>query len=145
MGIVTEQYYRPVNECDWRHPWPPVKKALDASSSPHSFHHYHKSDNTPLSTTIGVQAERLAPGYTAPESQEQSSFMYHVFEGKGHTLVESPTGEKFKFDWESRDTFAVPSWSKIQHVNESATEPAYLIAVHDRPFLDLLGLVRPGN
>lgn len=89
-----------------------------------------------------MQAERLAVGASA-ESQDSSSFIYHCVEGKGRTTIETPGQEKVTFEWVSRDTFAVPAWSKIQHVNDSEGEPAYLVAVNDAPFLDLLGLRHP--
>jgi gentisate 1,2-dioxygenase len=87
-----------------------------------------------------MQAERISPGKSSSVSQDSSSFIYHCYEGKGRTVIETPAGECQTFSWESRDTFAVPTWSKIQHFNDSDDEEAYLVAVNDGPFLDLLGL-----
>ena len=134
---------RLTDPCEWRFPWAPVQKELDAQGSKHSVYHYKKKDGKPLSTTLGMQAERVAPGSESPSSQDSSSFIYHCVEGKGRTIIEAPGQEKAVFEWASRDTFAIPAWSKIQHINDSATEPAYLVACNDGPFLDLLELRHP--
>lgn len=134
--------FRPCDPCEWRHPWGPVEKALNASDASHTTYAYTNADGKPLSTTLTVQAERLSPGAVA-ESQDSCSYIYHCYEGTGRTEIETPSGEKSVFKWTRKDTFAIPAWSKIKHVNESTEENAYLVACHDGPFLDLLGLRRP--
>ncbi|KEY66392.1 hypothetical protein S7711_05826 [Stachybotrys chartarum IBT 7711] len=129
--------------CEWRHPWAPVQTKLDAQKGNHAIHHYKNKDGMPLSTTLGVQAERIAAAASSSQSQDSSSFIYHCVEGRGRTVVEPPSGEKMTFSWTSKDTFAIPAWSKVQHFNDSTSEPAYLVAVNDGPFLDLLGLRHP--
>lgn len=133
---------RPCDPCEWRHPWAPVQAQLEAQDSKHATYHYKKKNGSPLSTTLGMQAERLAPGASA-SYQDSSSFIYHCVEGKGRTAIEAPGQKQVTFEWGSRDTFAVPAWSKIEHFNDSESEPAYLVAVNDGPFLDLLGLRHP--
>lgn len=132
---------RACDPCEWRYPWAPVGEALDAASGKHATYQYTLSNGKPLSSILGVQAERLDPGAVV-ESQESVSYIYHCYEGKGRTEVEAPSGEKFVFNWEARDTFAIPTWSKIKHVNESKTERAYLVACHDGPLLECLGIQR---
>ena len=119
--------------------WEPI---LHADELPHAIYHYKNAAGGPLSTTLTLQAERINPGHATEESQDQCSYMYHCYEGEGQTIVTPPNGEKVVFNWTSRDTFAVPAWSKIQHINKSG-DPAYLVAVSDRPLLDLLQLRRP--
>ncbi|SPO06313.1 related to gentisate 1,2-dioxygenase oxidoreductase [Cephalotrichum gorgonifer] len=130
------------NDSEWRIPWSRVEATLSSDTAPHAIYHYKNGSGGPLSTTLAVQAERIDAGHTTEESQEQCSFMYHCYTGDGQTIVTPANGEKVVFKWTSRDTFAVPAWSKIQHVNESGT-PAYLVAVSDRSLLDLLQLQRP--
>ncbi|EXK81525.1 gentisate 1,2-dioxygenase [Fusarium oxysporum f. sp. raphani 54005] len=127
--------------CEFRFPWAPVEKELNSDKSDYSIYHYKLSSGKPLSTFLGVQAERLGPGATV-ESQGSQSYLYHCYEGKGRTELVTPTGETMTFKWEARDTFAVPSWCKIKHINESTTEQAYLVACHDGPFLECLGIQR---
>jgi gentisate 1,2-dioxygenase len=67
--------------------------------------------------------------------------MYHCYSGKGKTIITPPQGEQVTVEWVAKDTFAVPSWSKIQHINEGG-EVAHLFAVNDRPWLKNLGLLR---
>jgi gentisate 1,2-dioxygenase len=130
--------------CEWRHPWENTQKALDAMQAPHAIYHYKTVGGKPLSTTLGVQAERVNAGVTTETKQDSSSFIYHCYQGRGYSLVESPQGAKEKFHWEMGDTFAVPAWSRVQHGN-CDVEAAYLVAVHDGPFLDGLGLRRLVN
>jgi gentisate 1,2-dioxygenase len=135
-------YCRACDPCEWRHPWAPVEEALNASDELWAIHDYKQPNGKPLSNILGVRAERLHPGVVAA-SQDSCSFIYHCYEGRGRTEVETPSGQKTTFQWTSRDTFAIPAWSKVKHVNESDTEKAYLVACHDGPFLDCLGLRRP--
>jgi gentisate 1,2-dioxygenase len=121
-----------------------VQAALDGANLPHATHHYQTPDGKPLSTTIGMQAERLGAGVTTESSRHPSSFLYHCHGGSGRTIIDPPNGERVVVEWTCRDTFAVPAWSRVQHVNASGDEPAYLVAVNDRPFLELLGLTKPG-
>lgn len=125
---------------DWRHPWHKTQEALDNTAEPHTVFHYKDSRGRPLSTTIGVQAERVSPLASSEPSRDVSSFLYHCYGGQGHTVVIPPSGGKMVFHWRGRDTFAVPAWSSVQHFNESRTEPAYLVGFHDGPFIDNLGL-----
>ncbi|XWW94037.1 hypothetical protein V2A60_001979 [Cordyceps javanica] len=125
---------------DWRHPWQKTQTVLDETKEPHAIFHYRNSRGFPLSTTIGVQAERVGPSSSSKPSQDVSSFLYHCYSGKGHSVITPPNGEQKSIYWHGRDTFAVPAWSKVQHFNESSTEPAYLVGFHDGPFLDNLGL-----
>ncbi|KAH6987111.1 RmlC-like cupin domain-containing protein [Ilyonectria destructans] len=142
-GYASPRYpSTPTDPCEWRHPWGPVETALNATKDKYAIYHYRGKDGKPLSNILGVQAERLDPGTTV-ESQEPSSYIYHCYQGKGRTEVQTPSGQIVVFNWISRDTFAVPAWSKIKHFNESDSEKAYLVACHDGPFLDCLGLRRP--
>lgn len=127
---------------DWLHPWAKAQSALDANPSSHAVYHYTVGSGKPLSTTLGVQAERIQGATETAVQQDSSSYLYHCYEGKGRTAITPPNGPLETIEWETRDTFAIPAWSKVQHFNESS-EPAYLVAVHDGPFLDTLGLRRP--
>lgn len=134
--------YRLCNDSEWNIPWSRVEPVLDAVKAPHAVYHYKNAAGGPLSTTLTVQAERIDAGHTTDESQEQCSFMYHCYAGSGKTVVTPPNGKTVVFNWTSRDTFCVPGWSKVQHHNVSG-DKAYLVAVSDRPLLDLLQLWRP--
>lgn len=139
---LTKTHPRSTEDCEWRFPWADVQKQLDEDHKPHSVYHYKRIDGRSLSTTLTMQAERISGKASTGVSQDSSSFIYHIVEGSGKTYLETATGEQRSFSWSSKDTFAIPAWTKIQHVNESLT-PAYLVAANDGPFLDLLELRRP--
>lgn len=134
--------YSLCNDSEWNIPWSKVEPVLNEDESPHAIYHYKNAAGGPLSTTLAVHAERIVGGHTTEESQEQCSFMYHCYSGDGQTVVNPPNGKVEIFTWTSRDTFVVPAWSKVQHHNMSE-EKAYLVAISDRPLLDLLHLQRP--
>ena len=142
LAVPSTNHGRPCEDSEWRIPWSKVEPVLNEGTSPHTVYHYRNAAGEPLSTTLTIQAERIDAGHTTEVSQEQCSFMYHCYAGDGQTIVTPPNGEATVFSWTSRDTFAVPAWSKIQHVNNSGSR-AYLVAVSDRPLLDLLRLRRP--
>ncbi|KAK1995021.1 gentisate 1,2-dioxygenase [Colletotrichum falcatum] len=143
----AEQYHEsrypsvPTDSCEWRHPWDKVEAALKEREGPHAVYHY-ENDGKPLSPILGAQAERIDGNHTTGEVREQASFLYHCYEGRGRTVVEPPAGPRVVFEWAARDTFAVPAWSRIRHVNEDSA-PAYLVAVSDRPLLSSIGLIKP--
>ena len=101
--------------------------------------YHYSSEGAPLSTTLGAQAEMIEAGHQTTESQESISLMYHIYEGVGQTTIISPGGKSEVIEWEANDTFCVPAWSKLIHLNKNDKEPAYLFAVNDRPLLDNLG------
>ena len=65
-----------------------------------------------------------------------SSAIYHVFRGKGFTVID---GEGY--EWETGDSFTVPPWRRHSHGN-SGREPAMLFGMNDRPVLDAFGFYR---
>ncbi|CAI4214109.1 unnamed protein product [Parascedosporium putredinis] len=128
--------------CEWSHPWEHVEASLLAQEGPHTIHHYTTKGDQPLSTTLGVQAERIEAGHITQESRDVASFLVHCYTGDGLTIVEPPNGPKKVIEWTTRDTFVIPAYSKVTHVNKG-TEPAYLVLVHDKPLLKNLGLNKP--
>ncbi|KAI1385474.1 gentisate 1,2-dioxygenase [Hypoxylon trugodes] len=128
-------------ECEWRHPWKQVEASLLAQKGPYVIHHYTSKDQ-PLSTTVGAQAELIDGKHSTEWIEESCSFIYHCFEGEGHTEIETSSGAKEIIYWESRDTFVVPAGSKLKHVNV-ADRTAFLVAFTDRPLLQNLGLMKP--
>lgn len=123
-------------------PWAPVEKALNDTKSQYALYHYAFEDGRPLSQTLSAQAERIEAGTTSPSSQETVSFVYHVVEGEGYSIISSPGTEKpSKVTWTAKDTFAVPAWSQITHTS-SPDANSFLFAINDRPMVNSLGLAR---
>ncbi|GJN75029.1 hypothetical protein PLICBS_009125 [Purpureocillium lilacinum] len=136
---------KPVEVSVWRHSWSETQGALDVQPGDHAVYHYRNYAGKPLAGTLGAQAERISPNTTTTATQDIRSFIYHCYAGQGYSMVETVSGETIRLGWTSRDTFAVPAWSKVVHVNDSETEQAYLVGMHDGPFLDALALKRPST
>lgn len=130
------------SDSPWRFAWKDTLAALEAQTGPHRLFHYKHKDGTPLSTTLGGQAEMIAAGAQTEVSQEIYSFIYHCYEGAGETTITTTDGKETVVEWESKDTFCVPAWSKVKHVNRSKDSPSYLFAINDRPLLDNLHFSR---
>jgi gentisate 1,2-dioxygenase len=133
-----------VDNCASQFPWEPVEKALREIKSDYARYEYKHADGHYLSKTLSAQAERLAPGCSSPESQETVSFMYHVVEGDGFSMIRT-SGEdgSCKIEWSTKDTFAIPAWSSVIHTNASRDgNDAFLVAINDRPMVEALGLMR---
>lgn len=125
-------------------PWSTVAEQLNRSLETESYalYQYALGDGSPLSRTISAQAERVAAGTTSPKSQETCSFVYHVFEGEGYSVITAPGRKEEKVVWKQKDTFSVPAWSVISHTCTAKSRQAYLFAIHDRPIVEALGLLR---
>ncbi|KAF7535365.1 hypothetical protein G7054_g5461 [Neopestalotiopsis clavispora] len=129
-----------------KYPWKPVAKALNASGGPYAIYQYHSRNGDHLSKTLSAQAERISAGSTSPQTRETTSFVYHIMEGRGYSIIqESENKEPRRIDWSAKDTFAVPAWSRLQHTCTQNEGNAYLFAIHDRPVLEATALWRGDN
>ena len=130
-----------VAHSEWKFPWVDVQKWLDAQPGSYARYLYTVGDKKEhLSKIVGGHAERINAGTRSPQRQETSSFVFHVYQGSGYTLVGEPGQEK-KLVWSKSDTFAVPHWDRIVHVAD-AGEDAYLFSFSDVPLLTNLGSYR---
>lgn len=125
-----------------KYPWADVQAALDAIPGPHAIYDYvsKKDGVSPVSTVIGAQAERIAPGTRSPLRHETTSYVFHCVKGSGHTIIKND-GKETTIRWEDKDTFCVPSWSEVVHVNEGDSS-AYLYNFNDAPLLKNLNIFR---
>lgn len=133
-------------DCTSRLPWAPVEKALQSIKGKHALYHYRNWNGDHLSCTISTQAERITAGNSSDESQETVSFIYHVVAGQGRSTILSPgMDQPREIIWSSKDTFAVPAWSRISHFCSMKEGDAFLIAINDRPLVESLGLLRTAH
>jgi gentisate 1,2-dioxygenase len=128
-----------------KYSWTSVQKILDAASGEYTKYDYMSKTNRDdhLSTIVGAQAERIQAGKTSPVRQETSSFVYHVYSGKGHTIIKS-NGQETILNWEDNDTFCIPSWAEFHHVNDGEST-VYLFNFSDTPLLQNLAMHRVGR
>jgi len=78
----------------------------------------------------------LRPGVHTQAHRQVNSAVYHVFEGRGHSVING-----LRFDWERGDFFVVPPWAWHEHANEDKGE-AILFSIQDTPVIKALGLYR---
>ncbi|MBI4523411.1 MAG: cupin domain-containing protein [Deltaproteobacteria bacterium] len=86
--------------------------------------------------TFSCEIQMLRPKEETRLHRHTSSAIYHVFEGRGFTVIEEQ-----RFEWEKGDTLTVPLWRWHRHGNNSG-EPAILFAMNDRPVMESLGFYR---
>jgi gentisate 1,2-dioxygenase len=131
----------------WRYPWSQTKAALDRiaaveSGSPYDgviLEYTNPHNGGPVMPTIACYVQVLRPGEHTEAHRHTPSTVYHVIEGQGATVVD---GERLS--WGEKDIFTVPGWARHEHVNESATQPAYLFSFTDEPVHRALRLYREG-
>lgn len=92
--------------------------------------------------TIGCCMQMLRPGEETQSHRHTSNTIYHVVSGAGVSKIGKNKGAEEILKWETRDCFIVPSWQWHGFKNDSATEPAILFSVSDRPLLQATRLYR---
>ncbi|MPZ77625.1 MAG: cupin domain-containing protein [Deltaproteobacteria bacterium] len=90
--------------------------------------------------TMTCHIQMLLPGQTTRFHRHTGTTHYHVVQGDGALIVDKH--EAKEFTWTEHDSFTLPPWRWHQHKNNSATEPAILFSVTDRPLLQMTGLDR---
>lgn len=90
-------------------------------------------DNGPTLPTFAWHVQLLEARQNTLSHRHNSTAFYHVFEGRGTTVIE---GERL--DWGKGDIFAIPAWKWHHHENAS-TEEAILFSVDDWPAMKTLG------
>ena len=128
---------------DMKVSWAYVQNYLEAQQSHHATYHYEivkDGVKTPLSKTIGAQAELIEAGCESAPIRETCSFVYHCFEGSGSTSLRRPDGSLEQVEWSTGDTFTVPAWTERVHTGGAAK--SYLFAINDVPLLRNLGMYR---
>ena len=91
----------------------------------------------PVMPTMSCNVQILRPGEATRAHRHTSSAIYHVVQGRGHSIVDGQ-----RLDWEDKDVFCVPGWAYHEHANASDSEPAVLFSFTDAPVLQSLGLLR---
>lgn len=86
---------------------------------------------------LSCWAQLLRPGAHTRAHRHTSSAVYHVFRGRGYSVIDGQ-----RFDWEQGDFVALPTWAWHEHVNASPTDEAVLFSISDLPALEKLELYR---
>lgn len=149
-AAVASPLLRPTGEAasaarpSCRYPWADVRARLDtlAEAAPHpadgvAVEYAHPLTGGPTLPTLNCIARMLPPGFTGARVRRGSSAVHFVVSGDGRIDF----GDE-AITFARHDGIAVPNWTWHRLVNTSATEPAYLFTVTDRPILDAFGLYR---
>ncbi|KAJ9493832.1 hypothetical protein H2202_010687 [Exophiala xenobiotica] len=130
---------KPIHDSPLRFPWADMQAKLDDNPDDWARSEYETRSGGHISQTLGAHAERVRAGKTGVVPRNTCSHVYHVRSGNGMTVIQPPDGREQKVQWTSRDTFAVPAWSKITH-HAAEGGDAYLFVLSDRPVLDALNM-----
>lgn len=85
---------------------------------------------------IFIGWQLIHPGEQVPPHRHNSVAIYHILEGRGHTVVQEAGGEWTKFQWEKGDTLACPAFAYHAHyVDEDAKDDVFMYVVQDMPML----------
>ncbi|MEE9145366.1 MAG: cupin domain-containing protein [Candidatus Binatia bacterium] len=90
----------------------------------------------PTLPTLSCAIQMLRPDEKTKSHRHTSSAVYHVFRGKGSTVI----GD-VRYEWETGDSFVIPLWRFHHHENISDKE-AILFVMTDKPVMDALGYYR---
>ena len=105
-----------------------IASRLDKASPDHEgFHGRRITLAAPEMPSMSLAMERLPAGNNTRRYRSTANTVFHVVAGQG----ESRIGDR-KFDWQPGDTFAAPSWTKIEHRPGS---DATLFVLSDEPLL----------
>ncbi|HXG35426.1 MAG TPA: cupin domain-containing protein, partial [Dehalococcoidia bacterium] len=127
------------------YPWRQTKATLERAAEDEAGSAYdglmleytNPQTGGPVMPTMACFTQMLLPGQHTKAHRHTTSAVYHVVEGSGYSIVD---GERL--DWASKDVFCVPSWAYHEHVNTSASQPAYLFSFSDLPIFESLDLLR---
>jgi gentisate 1,2-dioxygenase len=127
---------KPLSKDNWSKPYSPVflYKWDDAYKSlrQEKTHEYRNPlTGGPVMPTMGARLEWIKE---SKERRHTGSLIYQVATGRGWSEV----GGK-RFDWEEKDIFCVPSWTRYRH---GAHGEAVLFCFHDIPAMKALALYR---
>lgn len=120
-----------------------AQAALDSASAlppdPHDdvvLEYRNPADGGPAMPTLGLQLQRIRPGFRGRPRRQTGSKLYHVVRGQGRTTV---GGEAY--DWSAGDFIAVAPWAWHAHEGRGS-EDALLFVVDDVPTMKVLGYYR---
>ena len=129
----------PLLNYKWEPTYQALKKIGEGAASPFDdvcFQYLNPHTGGAVLPTIGCYVQMIRPGIHTQAHRQVNSAVYHVFEGRGYSVINGT-----RFDWERGDFFVVPPWAWHEHVNESKQE-AILFSIQDTPVMEALGLYR---
>jgi gentisate 1,2-dioxygenase len=124
----------------WERTSQSLSALLDVAADPYdgvALEYTHPQTGGCLLPTMACWIQMLRPGERLKAHRHTGSAVYYVVQGTGETIIDGR-----RFAWAKGDILALPSWALHEHANRSATDPAVLFSIQDRPVLEALGLYR---
>jgi len=124
-----EPVARTTPDSPYRFTWERTKRELDgAAVDPEGFFGtriaYDTSETMP---TIGIHVQKFESGFRSRPYRSTANSVYCVMQGSGTSTVDGHA-----IDWSFGDTFAVPTWKRLEH---QASEDAVLFSMTDEPVM----------
>jgi gentisate 1,2-dioxygenase len=137
---VVQKAGTPRSRKGWKKPYSPVflykwDSCLPELRKKKSFEYRNPITAGPVMPTMGARLE-LIKGSTKA-IRHTGSVIYQVASGHGWSEI----GD-MKFEWEEKDIFAIPSWTRYRH---GASSEAVLFSFNDFPAMKALSLFRQQN
>jgi len=132
--------YTPLSTYKWETTERALNNLAEVDASPFddvALEYINPHTGGPVLNTLTGWVQMLRPGVHTKAHRQVNSAVYHVFEGRGATIIDG-----VRFDWERGDIFVIPSWRYHEHLNESRNERAILLSVQDTPVMTALGKYR---
>lgn len=148
-GPIRQPVINPGAGVPYHYKWGETLEALEELAKQEGFHDPYDGvlleyknpltgGHTFLTMTCFIQM--LLPGQTTRFHRHTGTTHYHVVQGSGVLIVDKT--ESKELSWTEHDSLTLPPWRWHQHRNHSATEPAILFSITDRPLLQMTGLDR---
>jgi gentisate 1,2-dioxygenase len=127
----------PLSRENWGKPYSPVflykwDSCLSELREQEFFEYRNPLTGGPVMPTMGAQLELVKND--AKAKRNTGSSVYQVASGRGWSEI----GGR-RFEWEERDIFCVPAWTRYRH---GASSEAVLFSFNDFPAMRALGLYR---
>jgi gentisate 1,2-dioxygenase len=87
--------------------------------------------------TMACWIQMLRPGIHTRAHRHMNSVAYHVFRGRGATIIDG-----VRYDWEKGDFISLPPRCWHEHLNASDSDEAILFSITDSPVFEALNLQR---
>jgi gentisate 1,2-dioxygenase len=134
---VVQKPGKPKSKKGWKKPYSPVflyrwDSSLSELRKHKTFEYRNPLTGGSVMPTMGAQLELV--GKNSRAKRNTGSSIFQVASGRGWSEV----GD-MKFEWEEKDIFVVPSWTKYRH---GASSEAVLFSFNDFPAMKALSLFR---
>ncbi|MET3508201.1 cupin domain-containing protein [Halalkalibacter oceani] len=127
-----------------RYKWELTKKGLDGLEQfdpdpidGFALEYINPTTGKDANNRIGARMQRLPAGFSGKAHRHVHSNVYHVFKGKGYTVMNG-----VRFDWSEGDFFVIPSWTWHEHVNIDQENEALLFSTNDLPIMEAFDFER---